>query len=167
MDTSRDRFGPSQRRPAPPAAPAILRRWPLSAVLSAACAAAFLLTGCGDSQSFMSAVVADQPDRSAPQPDESTPPAPEPAAPAPPQTPVPSPATPSEPQYVPPAPATSAAPSAPSGCDPNYSECVPVAFDVDCAGGSGNGPAYVQGPVQVIGGDPYGLDRDNDGIGCE
>lgn len=53
-------------------------------------------------------------------------------------------------------------------CDPNYSgACVPIASDVDCAGGSGNGPAYVQGPVRVVGRDIYGLDRDNDGIGCE
>jgi hypothetical protein len=53
-------------------------------------------------------------------------------------------------------------------CDPNYSgTCVPIASDVDCAGGSGNGPAYVHGPVTVIGRDIYGLDRDGDGIGCE
>jgi hypothetical protein len=53
-------------------------------------------------------------------------------------------------------------------CDPNYSgACVPIASDVDCAGGSGNGPAYVVGPVQVVGTDIYGLDRDKDGIGCE
>jgi hypothetical protein len=53
-------------------------------------------------------------------------------------------------------------------CDPNYSgACVPIASDVDCAGGSGNGPAYVQGPVRVIGRDIYGLDNDGDGIGCE
>lgn len=53
-------------------------------------------------------------------------------------------------------------------CDPNYSgACVPIASDVDCAGGSGNGPAYVQGPVRVIGTDIYGLDADHDGIGCE
>ncbi len=52
-------------------------------------------------------------------------------------------------------------------CDPNYDPCVPVASDVDCAGGSGNGPAYVDGPVTVVGSDIYGLDRDNDGIGCE
>jgi len=53
-------------------------------------------------------------------------------------------------------------------CDPNYTgACVPIASDVDCAGGSGNGPAYVQGPVQVVGTDIYGLDRDGDGIGCE
>lgn len=55
----------------------------------------------------------------------------------------------------------------PSDCDPNYSGCVPIASDVDCAGGSGNGPAYVQGPVSVIGSDIYGLDSDGDGIGCE
>jgi hypothetical protein len=53
------------------------------------------------------------------------------------------------------------------GCDPNYSGCVPIASDVDCAGGGGNGPAYVKGPVRVIGKDIYGLDRDGDGIGCE
>ncbi|MDQ0924466.1 chemotaxis protein histidine kinase CheA [Pseudarthrobacter sp. W1I19] len=79
------------------------------------------------------------------------------AAPAP----APAPAPPA-PKYVAPA-----APAAPSGCDPNYSGCVPVASDVDCAGGSGNGPAYVQGPVRVLGSDIYDLDRDSDGIGCE
>lgn len=53
-------------------------------------------------------------------------------------------------------------------CDPNYTgACVPIASDVDCEGGSGNGPAYVRGPVRVIGTDVYGLDRDKDGIGCE
>ncbi len=36
-----------------------------------------------------------------------------------------------------------------SSCDPNYSGCVPIASDVDCAGGSGNGPAYVRGPVKT------------------
>lgn len=54
-----------------------------------------------------------------------------------------------------------------SNCNPNYSGCVPSASDVDCAGGGGNGPAYVSGPVSVIGTDLYGLDRDGDGIGCE
>ncbi|MFD0901506.1 G5 domain-containing protein [Actinomadura sediminis] len=53
-------------------------------------------------------------------------------------------------------------------CDENYSgACVPIASDVDCAGGSGNGPAYVQGPVRVIGDDVYGLDRDGDGTACD
>ena len=62
----------------------------------------------------------------------------------------------SEPEVVAPAPA----------CDPNYEGCVPIASDVDCAGGNGNGPAYVEGPVRVIGSDPYDLDDDGDGWGC-
>ncbi|NUR47480.1 MAG: excalibur domain-containing protein [Hamadaea sp.] len=53
-------------------------------------------------------------------------------------------------------------------CDPNYADgCVPVASDVDCAGGSGNGPAYFSGTARVVGSDIYDLDRDNDGIACE
>lgn len=53
-------------------------------------------------------------------------------------------------------------------CDTNYADaCVPVASDVDCAGGSGDGPAYVQGPVRIVGSDPYDLDRDGDGIACD
>ena len=53
-------------------------------------------------------------------------------------------------------------------CDPNYEgACVPIDSDVDCAGGSGNGPSYVEGPVRVVGSDIYDLDRDRDGIGCE
>ena len=62
---------------------------------------------------------------------------------------------------VPPPPQTE------SQCDPNYSPCVPIASDVDCAGGKGNGPAYVKGPVKIIGKDIYKLDGDHDGIGCE
>jgi hypothetical protein len=55
-----------------------------------------------------------------------------------------------------------------SGCDPNYSGCVPIASDVDCEGGSGNGPAYVEGPVRIIGKDIYRLDGGGEpGIGCE
>lgn len=53
-------------------------------------------------------------------------------------------------------------------CDPNYSGgCVPIASDVDCGGGSGNGPAYFYGTATVVGYDIYGLDRDGDGIACE
>lgn len=55
----------------------------------------------------------------------------------------------------------------PPACDPNYTGCVPIASDVDCAGGGGNGPEYVKGPVRVIGTDIYDLDRDRDGIACE
>jgi len=68
---------------------------------------------------------------------------------------------------TPPAPVARPVPGTNPGCDPNYSGCVPIASDVDCAGGSGNGPAYVRGPVQVIGRDIYGLDADHDGVGCE
>ena len=65
------------------------------------------------------------------------------------------------------APAPAPAPAPSPSCDPNYTgACVPIASDVDCAGGGGNGPAYVQGPVRVVGTDVYGLDRDGDGIGC-
>jgi uncharacterized protein YabE (DUF348 family) len=52
-------------------------------------------------------------------------------------------------------------------CDPNYTGCVPIAPDVDCGGGSGNGPAYFYGTARVIGYDIYGLDRDGDGYACE
>lgn len=52
-------------------------------------------------------------------------------------------------------------------CHPNYSGCLKAdATDYDCAGGSGNGPYYT-GRVQVYGSDPFGLDRDHDGVGCE
>lgn len=63
---------------------------------------------------------------------------------------------------------TKAATARQSGnCDPNYSGCVPIDSDVDCAGGRGNGPSYVRGPITVIGFDIYDLDGDNDGIACE
>lgn len=54
-------------------------------------------------------------------------------------------------------------------CHPSYEgACVPAdASDVDCAGGNGNGPQYVRGPVYVVGPDEYELDRDGDGIACE
>ncbi|MGH3680288.1 MAG: G5 domain-containing protein [Natronosporangium sp.] len=55
-----------------------------------------------------------------------------------------------------------------SDCHPSYADvCVPFASDVDCAGGSGDGPAYVRGPVRVVGPDVYDLDRDGDGVACE
>jgi len=82
-------------------------------------------------------------------------------------TPAPSPAT-TPPSPPPPPPPPTVAFLSPS-CDPNYEgACVPIASDVDCKGGSGNGPAYVEGPVFVVGSDIYDLDgSDNDGIGCE
>jgi resuscitation-promoting factor RpfB len=53
-----------------------------------------------------------------------------------------------------------------SNCTPGYSPCLPPAYDYDCIGGSGDGPEYT-GLVRVTGSDPYGLDADNDGYGCE
>ena len=58
--------------------------------------------------------------------------------------------------------------SSTASCDPNYAgACVPIASDVDCGGGSGNGPAYLYGTARVVGSDIYGLDRDGDGLACE
>lgn len=62
-------------------------------------------------------------------------------------------------------------PSGGAGCHPSYSgACVPTGFsDVDCAGGTGNGPGYVSGTnFRVVGPDVYDLDgNDNDGMACE
>ena len=62
----------------------------------------------------------------------------------------------------------SAVGSAGGSCDPNYKgACLdPNASDYDCSGGSGNGPKYT-GRVEVVGSDPFGLDADGDGVGCE
>lgn len=97
------------------------------------------------------------------------------APPPPPNPPVPNPPAPQQPApktttkrtTPPPAPPVTPPPAPQPPCDPNYTGCVPVASDVDCAGGTGNGPAYVQGPIRVIGTDIYDLDRDGDGIACE
>ncbi|WP_028060547.1 hypothetical protein [Candidatus Solirubrobacter pratensis] len=58
--------------------------------------------------------------------------------------------------------------AAKGGCDANYKgACLdPDASDYDCEGGSGDGPKYT-GPVEVVGDDPFGLDRDGDGYACE
>ncbi len=54
-------------------------------------------------------------------------------------------------------------------CDPAYPDaCLHDGIgDYDCAGGSGNGPNYVEGPIRVLPPDPFDLDRDGDGVGCE
>lgn len=45
-------------------------------------------------------------------------------------------------------------------CNPNYSPCVPNAsYDLDCGD--------IGFTVKVIGSDPYRLDKDGDGYGCE
>ncbi|MGH9281268.1 MAG: G5 domain-containing protein [Acidimicrobiales bacterium] len=66
--------------------------------------------------------------------------------------------------------ATTAVPASGSGCHPSYSgACVPAGVsDVDCGGGSGNGPYYVyEVNFRVVGPDVYDLDRNGDGIACE
>jgi hypothetical protein len=64
--------------------------------------------------------------------------------------------------------AAAAAP-AESNCDSSYEgDCLdPNASDYDCAGGSGDGPEYADGPIQVVGDDHFDLDRDGDGTACE
>lgn len=52
-------------------------------------------------------------------------------------------------------------------CDRNYQKCVPLASDVDCKPGKGNGPKYVTGPKKVLKKDIYRLDSDKDGYACE
>ena len=57
-----------------------------------------------------------------------------------------------------------------SACHSSYEgTCIPPdVSDADCAGGSGNGPWYVQERnVRVVGPDVFDLDRDGDGLGCE
>jgi hypothetical protein len=68
-----------------------------------------------------------------------------------------------------PGPPPTTQPPGPDGCDPAYPDvCLdPAVEDYDCAGGSGNGPEYVQGPIRVLSPDPFDLDRDGDGLGCD
>ncbi|WP_167880498.1 thermonuclease family protein [Nocardioides guangzhouensis] len=46
-----------------------------------------------------------------------------------------------------------------NNCMTGYSPCLPIAGDLDCAD--------INGPVRVTGDDPYRLDADGDGIGCD
>jgi hypothetical protein len=52
-------------------------------------------------------------------------------------------------------------------CVPGYSGCLErTARDYDCEG-EGDGPEFVTGPIRVTGSDPFDLDPDDDGFGCE
>ena len=64
-----------------------------------------------------------------------------------------------EPQPTPaPQPAAQVKPQ--SGCDPNYTPCIPnVSNDLDCSD--------ISTSVRVIGTDRHRFDRDGDGYGCE
>ena len=49
-----------------------------------------------------------------------------------------------------------------AGCQPGYSPCLPRVADLNCS----DIPASKK-PVRVTGSDPYRLDADGDGYGCE
>jgi PASTA domain len=72
---------------------------------------------------------------------------------------------------APPPPSTAPPPpeTTPAQCDPSYPDvCLdPAVEDYDCAGGTGNGPEYVEGPIRVLPPDPFDLDGEGDGWGCE
>lgn len=53
--------------------------------------------------------------------------------------------------------------AAEESCHPSYDPCLPIVDDLNCPDVVELGAA----PVTVIGPDEYGLDADNDGIGCE
>ena len=61
-----------------------------------------------------------------------------------------------------PAPPTTPPPPS-NNCHSSYSPCLPIVADLDCADIRAMGVA----PVRVLGSDPYRLDGDNDGLGCE
>jgi hypothetical protein len=66
---------------------------------------------------------------------------------------------------IPPPPTAAPAPA----CHASYQGgCLGVGIgDYDCAGGSGDGPNYITGPIYIVGYDEYGLDRDGNGVACE
>jgi hypothetical protein len=49
-----------------------------------------------------------------------------------------------------------------SGCQPGYSPCLPRVADLNCS----DIPSFKR-PVRVTGSDPYRLDGDGDGWGCD
>jgi PASTA domain len=75
-------------------------------------------------------------------------------------------ASPPPPSTAPPPPPPTAPPQ---DCHPSYPDvCLrPDASDYDCEGGPGNGPYYVAGPLRVLPPDPFGLDGNDNGWGCE
>src|SRR3990170_8388240 len=62
-----------------------------------------------------------------------------------------------------PTPTPTPAPPAAGNCHASYSPCLPIVGDLDCADIRSMGVA----PVRVLGSDPYRLDGDDDGWGCE
>jgi hypothetical protein len=133
--------------------------------------ASFALTACKDVTPTAAPGLGQASTTIATQPPVSEPPTTEPPTTEPPTT-APrtthrTPPTTHRPPTTRPAPKTTRAPA--SNCDPSYpGSCLHDGIgDYDCAGGSGNGPNYVSGPVRVRPPDPFDLDRDGDGLGCE
>jgi hypothetical protein len=62
-----------------------------------------------------------------------------------------------------------ASPAPAPSCTAGYSPCLPQASDYDCYGGEGEGPYFTAPGITyaVTGSDPYELDRDGDGRGCD
>lgn len=74
------------------------------------------------------------------------------------------PLVPTIPPRVPPAATAKPAASPPAaGCHPSYDPCLPIEADLDCPDVRALGLA----PVRVLGSDPYRLDGNHDGVGCE
>jgi hypothetical protein len=64
-----------------------------------------------------------------------------------------------------PSPSTGSVPHSGPGsprCEPGYQPCLPRVADLNCGD-----IATADKPVHVTGSDPYGLDADGDGLGCE
>jgi hypothetical protein len=59
-------------------------------------------------------------------------------------------------------PSAGSSPSTSAACAPGYRPCLPVVADLNC-----DDIADRLKPVRVTGSDPYGLDADRDGLGCE
>jgi hypothetical protein len=191
-DAARDRAGLVARLQAqadrhralrpPPVEPAAAQQAPASAffgpgVLTAIAASAVLLVslccvgtviaGNGNEASVSTPDAGAAPASPSPRPTR-------PASPSPVRSPSPE-ASPARPAAEPEAGAdrAAAAAAAPAGDCAAYADsagwCVDGIGDYDCAGGSGNGPGYAPEGVRVVdpGHDPFGLDRDGDGIGCD
>lgn len=58
-----------------------------------------------------------------------------------------------------PAPAAQPTQQQGGGCHPGYSPCLPIVADLNCGD--------VDGPITVLGDDPYQFDADGDGTGCD
>ena len=59
-------------------------------------------------------------------------------------------------------PSTERSDAAARACAPGYSPCLPIVSDFDC-----DQIPDIKKPVRITGSDPYRLDADRDGVGCE